>query len=454
MNSRKYFIFFFSLMGIFWSIFSYAGAITVTTTADEAGTNSVACSLREAIQTANNGSNFGGCTLNSDGNANITITLSAHTDASTPYRLNLGSEDDTNASGDLDITSTNSVTIDSNDADLTVIDGNGNTRVFDIFRPAIVFIYRVTIKNGNNTSEEPSGLRVATGASLDLERSIVTNNTGGGIANSGALTLKNMMIRGNQGRGIQNNSGASGALTNVTIAENTAQTTGWGGGITNVGFLELVNVTISGNTVGGTAGLVSPDRGSGGGIFNGTSANMNIRHGTIVNNTSQVDGAGIYNLGTITLKNSILSNNRLTSSEAKNCDSSLGTTSRNYNISSDTTCSSFLVGTGDRNSTDPLLASLASNGAIPYTHALNTGSPAKDAIPVLDDTTCASTDARGITRPQPPGNNCDIGAFEVSSTDTGTGGSSGTGGTGGSGSSSTSGCSLISSALRTLDKQL
>ena len=56
---------------------------------------------------------------------------------------------------------------------------------------------------------------------------------------------------------------------------------------------------------------------------------------------------------------------------------------------------------------DPRLDTLADNGGATETMALLTGSPAIDAG---DTETCASTDQRGITRPQ--GEACDIGAFE------------------------------------------
>ncbi len=49
--------------------------------------------------------------------------------------------------------------------------------------------------------------------------------------------------------------------------------------------------------------------------------------------------------------------------------------------------------------------------ARPTTHALVTGSPAIDASPA--DADCPATDQRGVTRPQPQGGNCDIGAFEL-----------------------------------------
>ncbi len=56
---------------------------------------------------------------------------------------------------------------------------------------------------------------------------------------------------------------------------------------------------------------------------------------------------------------------------------------------------------------DPRLDTLADNGGPTQTMALLTGSPAIDAG---NNETCATTDQRGVTRPQ--GEACDIGAYE------------------------------------------
>jgi len=66
------------------------------------------------------------------------------------------------------------------------------------------------------------------------------------------------------------------------------------------------------------------------------------------------------------------------------------------------------------NPIDPLLGPLQVNGGPTETHALLSGSPAIDHIPVLDCTdtggTPITTDQRGVARPQ--GSSCDIGAYE------------------------------------------
>ena len=56
-----------------------------------------------------------------------------------------------------------------------------------------------------------------------------------------------------------------------------------------------------------------------------------------------------------------------------------------------------------------MLGPLAQNGGYTPTHALLVGSPAIDAG---TNTGCPATDQRGISRPQPAGGTCDIGAYE------------------------------------------
>ena len=77
---------------------AHAAAINVTTTLDEYGAAGAGCSLREAIQAANTDAAFGGCTA---GNSADTINLPAGT-----YTLTrAGVDEDSNATGDLDVTS-------------------------------------------------------------------------------------------------------------------------------------------------------------------------------------------------------------------------------------------------------------------------------------------------------------------------------------------------------------
>jgi hypothetical protein len=158
----------------------------------------------------------------------------------------------------------------------------------------------------------------------------------------------------------------------------------------------LINSTLSGNTAQGGAGgsgedgVAPPGRGLGGGLFNeGTGTLTNV---TVSGNSANWDGGGLYNGGgTTTLTNTIVAGN----SAPFDLDIFGG-----YSGSHD------LVGG------DPMLAPLGDYGGPTQTMALLLGSPAIDA----GDSTAPglpSTDQRGAPRPDVPGTNPDIGAFEV-----------------------------------------
>ncbi|HVU91433.1 MAG TPA: Ig domain-containing protein, partial [Jatrophihabitans sp.] len=86
-----------------------------------------------------------------------------------------------------------------------------------------------------------------------------------------------------------------------------------------------------------------------------------------------------------------------------------------YNLSGDKANScSFSAGEHDLVKTDPKLGPLADNGGPTSTQLLGKGSPAIDAIPG-GAANCApgTSDQRGVARPQPAGNACDIGAVEL-----------------------------------------
>jgi hypothetical protein len=86
-----------------------------------------------------------------------------------------------------------------------------------------------------------------------------------------------------------------------------------------------------------------------------------------------------------------------------------------YNLSSDAANScKFSAANHDLVKTDPKLGSLADNGGPTLTQLLKKGSPAIDAI-ASGKAGCVAdaTDQRGIARPQPTGEKCDIGSVEL-----------------------------------------
>ena len=400
-----------------------AATIIVTTADDEDNTDPAECSLREAITAANTDTAYGGCTA---GSGDDTITLPAGY-----YTLTIaGTNEEDNATGDLDITS--DVTINGDGEGNTIIQGgsnstNGIDRVLDVHASCTVEISDVRIRYGKATfaagESDGGGIRNSFGSVLTLNNCTVSSNgapstaaSGGGIFNRGTMTLNNSTVGYNdsnyRGGGIYNISSATMTLNNSTVNGNA--TGALGGGIYNGGTLTLINCTVSGNT--------SDEHG--GGILTATAV-LILVHTTIANNTADKDnngtgdGGGIsVEGGTAHVKNTIIGRNQDWSGEAYDCKGTL--TSQGYNLLESTNGCVFIPTTGDITGQNPDLGLLADNGGPTRTHALHTGSTAIDGIPdgVNGCQGRVSTDQRGYLRAGGSswgGSSCDIGSYEYDS---------------------------------------
>ena len=374
------------------------------------------------------------------------------------------------------VISTGDLAITGADAETTIIDGNGNMRIFYSF-PGVdgqinVSISNMTIKNGAGPYQ---GGGICTQSDLFLSNVIVENcsvsNYGGGVyveyLNSDAsVTIQNSIIRNNSATGSCGSGGGiysqdpnvNVTVTDSTVSGNTANgyylcTYSGGGGIYNSAgsVFNLINSTVSGNSAPGAGG-------DGGGIYNYNGGIMNIHSSTVSGNSASDAAGGVANLygnATITIDNSTISGNIsggagsgmlntgmasgtiLNSTVANNSGEGVnnfwGTisarnslfannpsgncfsvTSMGYNLSSD--YASFLQ-PGDMNNTNPLIGPLSNNGGPTETHALLDGSPAIDAG---DPANCPAADQRGEPRPE-DGNGdsnsvCDIGSYEYTLT--------------------------------------
>lgn len=336
-----------------------AAEITVNTTDDEVNADGD-CSLREAVRSANTDASVDGCTA---GSGTDRITLPAGT-----YLLSIaGAGEDDALTGDLDIWGGN-LSFDGDETSGAVIDGGGLDRVIDVHpsdgvpHPSVI-LTRVTVQNGHEATGG-GGIYHRGGTLTLVEVTIsgnVTNGDGGGIgvASGGSLVVTNSTISGNRadggGGGIAF-SGEAGALNNVTIAENAADTLLLGGSV-------------------------------GGGLF--------------------VDA------GTLTIRNSIIAENTDGYGGSPDCFGPL--TSARYNLIR-VLDGCVLTGetTGNIHGEDPLLEELTDNGGPTQTHPLAKESP---AIDTGDPTGCKdgngaslSTDQRGLPRGS---TRCDIGAVEI-----------------------------------------
>jgi hypothetical protein len=416
MNNKIFFIYMvFLMMGVvvFNGTAAQAAVIHVTTTQDK-----VQGSLRAAITEANN----------NDEDDIINLPTGK-------YLLDYGANENYNIDGDLDIYTSQSITLRGEDPRTTIIDGNGVDRVLHI-RYGTVSIYNVTIQKGKTYE----------GGAIEMGGS-----NGGGICNDGELTLTNCVVRNNgtgtgsdgcDGGGIFNN--GSLILINCTINNNTTGDGdsygyytygGHGGGIFNNNFLILTNCTISNNRNGkggDTMECIGGDGGSGGGILNSFSGTAFITSCTISSNSTGAGGegfpllachggpdghtgygGGICNLGSIIIKNTIIANNE---GDGPDCWGMLN--SQGYNLIENTDqCTITGIKKGNITGIDPRLGALAYNGGPTKTRALLPGSPAIDAGYSFGTT----NDQRGFIRPYDIAgrpnvkDGSDIGAYEYSS---------------------------------------
>jgi uncharacterized repeat protein (TIGR02543 family) len=170
------------------------------------------------------------------------------------------------------------ITINGPGQNVLVISGNKTSRVFNVSSLGAT-IRRLTIKEGN------------------------ASDVGAGINNTGYLTLSNLTLSNNV-----NDSGSGGGIFNfgylilsdVTLSDNKAAL---GGGIWNNGSLTVTHSTFSGNDAFFR---------NGGGIYNNSSQPLIISDSIFTGNHAYEHGGGIFNSqGTLTVINSVFSNNRV-----------------------------------------------------------------------------------------------------------------------------------------------
>ncbi|MCX6927330.1 MAG: immunoglobulin domain-containing protein [Verrucomicrobia bacterium] len=215
------------------------------------------------------------------------------------------------------------------------------------------------------------------------------DSLGGGIYLQGNGTLNNCTFANNTVTGgAGGNGGDANAVGLHTAGSGGDGGNGMGGGLYNTGIVSVVNCTFSScGAVGGANGLAGSPA-----LANKDGALGRGRGGDVAQGS-----------GSFVLRNSILA----ASSAGTNAydTSASRITDGGFNISSDASLN--LSGTSLKN-TDPKVGSLADNGGPTQTIALQTNSPAINAVPAV---VSPATDQRGVPRPQ--GAACDIGAYEL-----------------------------------------
>ncbi len=282
---------------------SLAAVLTVTTTADTLGPCvPSSCSLRAAVNTAAHNSE------------EDTIVLGAGT-----FLLTLGAAgEDAGLEGDLDVVDdSNPIWIRGAGATNTVIDGNGNDRIFDVVNSE-VNIEDLALRNGSVTG--CGGAIRATGTAMLWFYTVeITGNnasaSGGGICLDGSdvsLALHYSEISGNTasfGGGLSNSDGRV-TIGHALITDNEASL--GGGGISNSDGDGTTRFEISWSEISQNRalGCTNSTDDEGGGIRNGgSSTDMKLYRSTISDNTAR-RGGGISNTGTMRIENSTISGNR------------------------------------------------------------------------------------------------------------------------------------------------
>lgn len=299
-----------------------ATVFTVDSTLDEVDdaigsggchTASGVCTLRAAIQEANFAGGAHGIILPT---GTITLTIA-------------GILEDNSATGDLDIKS--DLTITGTGSATTIIDGGGLDRVFHVIGGGppiyIVTISGVTIRNGSasgalgggfkieysaltlngvvvnaNAADVAGGIYVAgSNATLLVNNSFISNNTGGGIySNSGATSIISSTLNGNsatsQAGGIEM-AGAQLTINSSSMYSNSAS--GFGGAIRSNSTTNINSSSIYSNTAP-TGGAIA------------SSGTLNISNSNLYRNSAALTSAAIHNTGTTNITNTNIYSNTST----------------------------------------------------------------------------------------------------------------------------------------------
>jgi predicted outer membrane repeat protein len=269
-----------------------------------------------------------------------------------------------------------------------------------------------SVLSGNKATKGQGGAIYTAQTDLTIDGSMITNNTSGEFGAGimfrfdGDLTITSSTIAGNttrfDGGALSADTHGTVLISHSTISGNKSKV-GAGGISTFVGNMTIENSTVSGNTGGYAGGLYCVN----------TIGSLTVSDSTVTGNKAKGVG-GILTRGPVTLNRSLISGNTGIIPEVYRYPSG-SVTVDNFNligVNGKPGILGFALGSSDilppaGVTIIKILAPLANNGGPTFTHALVTGSPAIDAVPVLN---CPSDDQRGVSRPQ--GAQCDIGAFE------------------------------------------
>jgi CSLREA domain-containing protein len=215
------------------------------------------CSLREAITAANtdtaSGASGGECGA---GNGADTITLPQGN-----YILTIpGSNENSNVSGDLDVTGP--LTIIGFGPAASIINANGIDRALHVVGNVEVILSGLTVQNGNPGANDGGGILAPSITLLDVDvKNNTTSGRGGGVYVTNGASIADSLFQNNStnnyGGGFYNFSGGTVTMTDTQFIGNTG---GDGGGLMfdgGTGPVTLTRVQFHSNTSAAGGGMAS-----------------------------------------------------------------------------------------------------------------------------------------------------------------------------------------------------
>jgi len=167
----------------------------------------------------------------------------------------------------------------------------------------------LTVTLQQNTAQNGGGVYVSAGSTVTVTDSNVNNNNanqnGGGIWNAGVLTITNAGVTTNtaalNGGGVYNENGGTVSISSAGIGPNNVADNG--GGIWNNGVLTITSAGVTTNTA-------SSNIFGGGGIYNASNGSVTlITAGVSDNQAPNGSGGGIFNDGTLNVNGAQVNNN-------------------------------------------------------------------------------------------------------------------------------------------------
>lgn len=401
-----------------------AATIVVTSPDDTLPTAVTTCTLRQAILSMNAGSLKGNCanTGAAFGSGNlITFAAAGLTGGANSGGIVLAdSADTTGAVGGALVVTVANLTIDASNWPTlnpsfrgSVLIGRSNAaNGFRVFRGAggsTLTLNSLALVGGNATALDCGGAANGGGvcmpgpnSTLTLINSTLLGNSatdGGGVFVDGTLNMNGSAV-------VQNSSSGKGGgiffigtanVTDTTFGSNQATTIG--GGIMCVGSLTLTGSALYQNHA---------DQGGGLGGGNNNECTQIVTNSTLVLNSANTQGGGIYNFGPVTLTYAtVLANSAPNGAEIFQ---DFGAVALNKSIVVGEILGDMLTSNFSVTSSVGLnLGQPQNNGGLTLTMLPGPGSTAIDIVPAAS---CSlATDQRGVARPQ--GSACDAGAVEV-----------------------------------------